>query len=39
MSTNGNEIPPVLLPFGRYLDELYLARIAASSLVGFWRFV
>ncbi len=24
---------------GRYFDELYLVRIFASSLVGFWRFV
>jgi len=39
MSTNGNEIPPLVLPFGRYLDELYLDRIACSAFVGFWRLV
>ncbi len=39
MSTNGNEIPPVVLALGRNLDELYLVRICASSLVGSWRWV
>src|SRR5665213_3598624 len=39
MSTNGNEIPPEVLALGRNFDELYLVRMLASCLVGFWRLV